>query len=426
MKSIKDLRLHLESSTFRQSAITLSGTVLNGLLGILFYIVLARNLSPSDFGIVAICIALLTLISDVADFGTNSGLVRFISSNISDHKNVYRFLKLSLLVKLGVGILVIILGFVIGPFLAVNVFNKPELISPLSLVLVGVLGSLLFSYATSYLQAYQKFLHWSVLNVGSNLFRLVLVFLLIIMGTLNSMNSLFVYVVLPFVGFLLVLFVMPFRKIVTSYDVTELKSHLISFNLWVGITTIIYAISLRLDTFLNTSLLDTTQVGIYSVANQISLIVPQIISAIGIVSAPKFASFDTKFKMMEYFKKLMFFVGILALLGLMALPLGGYLLPVVYGDKYLEAVPIFMILAVAMIIYLVSTPINVAIYYFFGKPKVFVLVSFVHLLTIGLLGYYQIKNFGLMGAAITVFWGMVVNFVIPLIFFIRLVKQKNG
>src|SRR3989344_4688058 len=95
------LKSILKTATFRQSSITFTGTVLNGFLGALFYIILARYLGPSDFGLITIALTTLVLIADIADIGTNTGLIRFVSSNLANDKNkAYRFLKLSLEIKL--------------------------------------------------------------------------------------------------------------------------------------------------------------------------------------------------------------------------------------------------------------------------------------------------------------------------------------
>ena len=60
------------TATFKQSSITFMGTVLNGALGAVFYILAARFLGPASFGLMSVAIAALTLISDIGDFGTNA------------------------------------------------------------------------------------------------------------------------------------------------------------------------------------------------------------------------------------------------------------------------------------------------------------------------------------------------------------------
>ena len=48
----------LKTATARQSLVTISSTGISGALGALFYILLARFLGPSDFGIIIFCITI--------------------------------------------------------------------------------------------------------------------------------------------------------------------------------------------------------------------------------------------------------------------------------------------------------------------------------------------------------------------------------
>ena len=138
-----------------------------------------------------------------------------------------------------------------------------------------------------------------------------------------------IYVAMPFLGFFLTLLFLPTKNIIKAN--TKLPSHFIKYNFSVAIFTIFAAISARLDTFLTARLLSAHDVGIYSAANQLTTAVPQLISALGIVAAPKFASFDSKDKMLSYLKKFQLLVTALAFLGLLTIPLAYFFIPLIYG-----------------------------------------------------------------------------------------------
>src|SRR3989344_2955674 len=55
----------LATTTFRQSSITFIGTALTGALGAVFYILAARFLGPSAFGLFNVSLTVLTLTSDI-------------------------------------------------------------------------------------------------------------------------------------------------------------------------------------------------------------------------------------------------------------------------------------------------------------------------------------------------------------------------
>ncbi len=409
------LKSILRTATFKQSQITITGTIVNGTLGALFYIVLARLLGPSDFGLLTISLTTLVLIADIADIGTNTGLIRFVSSHInSDKEKAYRFLKLSLEIKLIAWVVAFAGVYLLAPFLAVAVFQKQELILPLRLVSFGIGAALLFSFATSALQAFQKYFLWSAVNILTNALRLILILALGYYSLLNVGSSLLAYIMLPFFGFFVTLFILPTRKFILSKEEFSLSGELFKYNIPVAIFTIIAAFSARLDTYLNAILLSSREVGIYGAANQLIQIMPQLVSALGLVSAPKFASFQKIDQMLIYFKKFQLFVLGLCILGLLAIPLAIYFIPLLLGSAYNEAIIPFVILFLGYLIFLFSIPVHHSIIFYLGRPDVFIWVSLGHLAIIGFLGYFLISGFGIIGAAVTVLVGMVFNFLYPL------------
>lgn len=419
------LKYILSTATFRQSQITISATAINGGLGALFYIVLARFLGPSDFGLLIVALTTMVLIADISDIGTNTGLIRFVSSSLAEKNDkVYKFLKLSLEIKIVAWIVSFFLIFFLAPFLATAVFHKAELSLPLKLAAFGVGAALFFTYATSALQAYQKYFIWGFVNIFTNGLRLLLILFLGYYSLLNVENSLIVYMILPFFGFFITLLILPTKRIFQAKGEQSLLKDLLRYNIPVALFSIIAAISARLDIFLNAALLSTKEVGIYGTANQLLQIMPQLVSALGLVSSPKFASFQNRNQMLTYFKKFQLFVSGLMVLGLLTLPLSIYLIPVLLGQVYSEATVPFAILFIGQLIFLFSIPLHHSIIFYFGRPDVFIWVSIGHLiLTLGL-GYLMISNFGLIGAAVTVLIGMIFNFICPLVWL--LLKLRKG
>lgn len=412
----KFLKLIVNTATFRQSGITIVGTIFNGLLGALFYISVARILGPVEFGLLTISIVTLTFLSDMADIGTNTGLIRFVSFNLTHDKDkAMRFLRLSLEIKIAVWMMAFLVVFFLAPFLAKEIFHKTELILPLRLVAFGVGGALLFSFATSSLQAFQKYFLWSGINIITNLLRLILIFILGYSLKLNLENSLLIYIILPFFGFFISVLILPARKIFSVKDEFSLSKELFVYNIPVAIFTVISAFSSRLDTYLTASLLSIREVGIYGAANQLVQVMPQLVSAIGLVAAPKFASFQNDKNMLTYLKKLQLLVSGLCILGILAIPIAVYLIPVIYGFAYQQMVVPFIFVFLAMLVFLFSVPVHNTIIFYFGRPDVFIGVAIGHLILTGGLGYVLISNYGIVGASITVLIGTTFNLAYPLI-----------
>src|SRR5688572_21654823 len=86
-----------KSATFRQSVITTAATITNGLFGIAFYPLIARLTGVSDFGVFSISILITTLVADVANVGTDTGIVRFVGKyRLVDKPRTLKYLKFAL------------------------------------------------------------------------------------------------------------------------------------------------------------------------------------------------------------------------------------------------------------------------------------------------------------------------------------------
>lgn len=413
------------TATFKQSGITFSGTLVNGVLGAAFYILVARFLGPSSYGLLAVTIATLTLVSDIGDLGTDTGLVRFVGKFIkTDKVKAYRFLKLGLKVKLIVSIVVMLLGYFLAPVVAEGLFAKEVLTHPLRIAFIGVGSVLLFSFTTHSLQALQKFVSWSAIQVGTNLVRLIIIVVLYYMGSINIVNTLGAYIIMPFFGFLFGLFILP-SKFMKVEDEGKVSKEFFHYNKWVAAFTLVAAFSSRLDTFLTARLLSTAQLGIYSAANQLVQIVPQIVVAIGTVIAPKMASMAKIDDLVSYIKKTQVMVIVLSFMGVLAIPFVIYLIPFVFGNEYMGSIPVFVILLFAMLTFLISVPVHNAVFYYFSYPRLFLWLSFVHLAIISIAGWYAISTYGVIGAATVVLLGQVVNLMIPMAWVVRKIRLQQ-
>jgi len=421
--SMEKIQKIILTDTFKKSSITFSGSIINGALGALFFVFAARFLGPSNFGLMSVAIAFMTLVTDISDLGVDTGIVRFVGKN-TDTKNLkaHKYLKLGLVMKVTVGLVVFLTFFATSGLISKYIFNKPELGLPLRLISFGILGSLLFSFSIHTFQAYQKFWHWSSLYVGTNFLRLFIILVLIALGVVNIENTLASYVLMPFVGFAFSFIFLP-KGFLKAKNYKSVSKDFFHYNKWVALMTAVAATSSRLDTFIAARLLTFDQVGIYSAANQLVQIVPQIAGSLGTVIAPKMAAKSDLTDLLDYLKKSQMLVTTIAVLGLLAIPIATFFIPIFYGANYLSSVPVFIVLLIAMLVFLFSIPIHNSIFYYFSYPKLFFYLSIGHLVIITFFGWFLIGRFGALGAAFSVLIGSVYNFLIPAFWVFR--KMKN-
>lgn len=415
MNKLSDI---LKTRTVIDISISSAGTLINGLLGLLFFIVLARALGPGDFGLLVVSIATLTLISDIADFGINTGLINFVGRFKTQSDQAYKYLKLGLESKVLLWILILPIGWFLAPVISTVIFQKIELTRPLQLVMIGIGGSLLFSFTTNALQSLGRYWQWSLVNILSNGLRLLMVVYLIIIGTLGLDQTIWVYIGILFFGFFFGLVFLPI-KFLTVKNESSVAKEFFHYNKWIAAFVILAAISSRLDTFISARLLPVQDLGIYGAALQLSSAVPQVVFAIAAAIAPKLASLTNDQQAIAYVKKLQLLVLAVALVGLLGVPISYLAIPWLYGADYQASILPFTILLIAQLIFLISIPTHQAVFYYFQKPSLFVSASVLRLVVTLIGGWMLISSFGILGAAVTVLVGSIVDFIIPFIWVIR-------
>lgn len=382
-------------------------------------------MGPYDFGLFSLSITVLAVVADVGNFGINAGIVNFVSKYLnSDNQRSMKFLKLGLTAKLIIGVFVLLLGFLASPFIATVLFKKPELINAFRLVFLGVGTTWLFSFTTSYYQATQKFISWGLIQIFTNSMRLIFIVLLLSNSKLNLILAVLSYITAPLLGFLFS-FVNISLSFIKEKITSGIRSEFFNFNKWLAVSSGIGAFSSRTDTFVLGRLTTPAGIGIYSAANQLVQVIPQIIGAIGTVVAPRYSSFTNDKDMISYFKKLLLFVSGISIFILLCTPIVKFIIDIFFGVEYQNSFKIFVILVFSALIFLMSVPFHNAIIYYFSYPRLFSYLSVINFVVVATLSVYLTKTFGYQATAYAIVAGNFVNFLIPALWFWRRVKSIN-
>jgi O-antigen/teichoic acid export membrane protein len=393
-------------------------TVINGALGLSYYLIAAKLLSPAEFGVFFLTTSFIVVIADIADFGMDSGIINFVSKHKDQKGSDY--LRTALLYKILIGAAASVLIFLSASFISEVIFQKNTLKDLLQYGSLGVLGMLLFAASTSYLQAMQKLKEWSVILIGSNLFRLLIVGYLYLNNSLTPLLLVLTYVLIPYVFWLLSFVFLPVIDIL-KFNFSN-KKELLSFSFFVGLTDILWAGINRLDTFILGRIVDTTSLGLYGFAAQFTVVVPQFISALVGVIGPQFAAIKTKEEKDTLVSKLTFVLLILILLGLITLPVVGYLWAVFF-PQYEGSYFIFVILILASVMTLIATPLHESLRYFSNRPGVFIYIYGIQLTVLLLGGLYFGNISGIFGMSIAVLLSSLSNLITSYYFYQKINKS---
>lgn len=374
-----------------------SGILLNSFLGLVFFILIARALGPSQFGIVSVIIAISVVASDIFDFGMNTSMLKFLSeANEAKKKELSRdFLSY----KIFSTVLVVLLGLLISPMLSQILFKSSEFIF---LIWQGFLAAgalIIYGYINSNLQAKKRFAASVFLNLSSNGFRLIITGIFFLFGGLNINIALLTYLV-PILLIAVLWGIIDDNIILRPAFSKHVFLPVINYGKWVAGSMAISSISSRFDNLMLVNLANPYQTGIYTSVQRIFLAFNQIPAGISTVMIPDLSSGDTK-KVKNVFR-FSIAASLLISSGLaFFILLAPVLVPLVFGNSYILSVGPSQVLALGTIFFVLTIPLSSYILYAKKKSKWIFLITLTQLVTTLGCNLLLIPMYQSMGAAMS-------------------------
>jgi lipopolysaccharide exporter len=381
----------LKARSARGSLILATGSFFERGMGLVRTMILARILAPGDFGLMAIVMSVLAVLSSLTDIGIQQSIIRHPEGNKKEYLNVAWWIQVARAAGL------FIAAFLIAPAIC-RFYSKPELLNLLRVSFLVVVFSGLTSPRLYLLDKEFKFTKALCLMQGSSLLGTAVAIILAF-----YMRSVWILVIAQLVQSgvqcLLSNILCPFRPML-KIDREYLKD-VLNFGRGMAGLSFLTIIAMQTDVFVMGKLLPSKQVGMYALALSLAQ-QPMLLFArtIGRVLFPAFAEKQNDKKalcsaVVRILKGILLFgvpLAVLAALG------AETILSVIYGAQYsVVAVP-FALLCFAMLFYvqaIVLSSVNFAV----GKPHLHRrYVIFLAGLIISLI-YPGIKFFGLTGAA---------------------------
>lgn len=375
-------------------------------------IFIARFLSKEQFGLFLAMYSFAALLSDLADIGLGPSLSSFLPPLITEKKvlKVTQILSTAFYIQLGL-VIILSVGVLLGSnpirsLLFAGVGNG-ELIAALG-VMVTLTG---FNFAVLALSAQKKFRESAVVNVANSVLRLLLLLIVAVWGKVSILTVLLIHLGGFLLSFVYALVHIKYRFLRLDTSSNDAK-RLVKFSGHLGIQKIFVALSSRLDVLMLVPLAGTLEAGVYGAASRIALIFPFFIGSLAQVLAPSFAEFRNGREAKPYLYKSMAVSGsfllVLGVLFIFAYPI----VTLVFGTKYLDAIPVFQALLLALVPFVAATPFTSLIIYTYKKPQFIAFASGIQLLIIISANYVLIPTFGRFGPA----WGIGLgNFAVLLI-----------
>ncbi len=409
MEKIKKL---LRSQTIKDTLISFTGLGFAAVVGFFFTVILARTLGPEQFGVFSSITALVAIIYSLGDLGIASALINLIPKLKEKRETL---INTSFFFEVYVGVFILII------FSIISLFHRQIVPGSLEnqIFIAGILAVnyLFIGYIQGIFTAERRFVGYSLTQIIDAGIKISIVFVLLYAGSLSIETALLANVVST-VAVLIFGFGRKFLKIKFSFDKNTFST-IFSFAKWVAVTKIFSVFISRIDIILLNLLSGSFQAGIFSAANRITLLFSLLVSSLGSVINPRFSGFDSKQKTISYIKKLLGLITLVSLFMLITAVFAKPIISVVFGDKYLLAIPVFQALTVAMIPFMYTLATTPAIVYTFNQPRFMASITAFQVVSIIVIELILIPSVGSFAPPIAL---GITNLIILLVTIAKLVK----
>lgn len=353
----------LNSTVVREIGITYSGQIVGSGIGFLIQLFLQRTMGPSDYGLLGLAVSLGNLTGVLTDLGLSHAMVRFGSRYLAEDPSraMSRFSAV-LWLRLGLATLVATVGFLAANWVALEVFDKPELMRPLRIMYLVSLGPVLYSFWVFFIQTYQRFATRTAVVVTTALVRVSLIAACFLLFELTPTSIIVADALASLLGFAIGLAFSPPGLFSTpAAQLREASAELIPYCRFTGVLIVGDIVFNEVDTFMLGTMVEAEVVGIYRAAWTYASVVGFLNQSVANVLFPKVAAISDKVRLRAHVRRMVSLTLGLALAMLPLLFLVGWWIPR-FDPDYAAATTIFYFMFAGLIVDMVIGPVAYVLY----------------------------------------------------------------
>jgi len=374
--------------------------------GVLISIFLGRTLGPKGLGIISLTNQIVGILLMLIMLGIPTVIIKEVAIAFSrkDWEHANSVISTSLKINGTWGIIIILLAYALIPYAVSHIFNEPLLKVPLTIAVFAMFFQIISRIFSAGMNGYRKIWQSSLVKNTLSLFiaGIVLLFqylagyrITVVMVAWDyAISRAFVAVVIT-IYWKVIQYPSNHKKFIPK---PILK---VALPLLFAQATNIIANSA--DIIMIGWLLTAKDVGLYSVAIRIAYVSGIFLQVINSVTAPKIAALyaNNNVKEMEKMaQKVTKLISLIAILVFMGILLFGKIVLSIWGDEFITAYNVLVILSIGQVIKLITEQAGM-ILTMCNQEKVLGLLTFISAISNIILNYFFIQYWGITGAAIS-------------------------
>jgi O-antigen/teichoic acid export membrane protein len=351
--------------------------------------ILARVLSPTQFGLFGIASLLLSLLETLTETGINIVLIQ-------SKTDLFEYINAAWVVSIIRGILISVFILVLSPFI-VFFFHTPD---ALGIILFISLVPFVRGFINPAEVKFQKDLNFHLqFWFQSGLFLIdAIVSIIVVLITHSVFSMVWGMLISALVEVILsLIFIKPRPKLAIEKGYFKEIFHK---GIWVTGYTIFNYFAENLDNIVIGRVMGAANLGLYQMAYKISILpLTEISDVVSSVAFPVYTKItdDSKRLQKAFFKTvfLVFFGS--ALLGIIIFFFPEWIIRILLGEKWLIIIPVLKILIIYGVLRTIAGPAS-ALLLSLGKQKFVSVMVFIRFITLATFIYPLVMAFGLVGA----------------------------
>src|SRR3972149_9018400 len=378
--------------------------------------ILARVLTPSQFGVFGIASIVLALLEILTETGINIILIQA-------KKDIKEYLSSAWVVSIIRGIFIFLIIILLSPFIS-SFFNTPDAFGILLLISLvplirGFINPAEIQFRKELNFKYEFWFRTILFLVDATV---AIIFALITQSVYSLVIGLLAGALLEVMLSFVLIKPTPKLKLNSNY----LKD-ILHKGKWITAYGIFNYLSENGDNIFVGKMLGSSSLGIYQMAYKLSILpISEVSDVVSQVVFPVYSKIeqDTKRLLKAYFKTMA-----LTILG--AVVIGGiiFLFPkeivtIILGSQWLLAVPVLKVLSIYGIFRTLSGPSS-ALFLAKGKQNYVTLMNFIRFATIVITIYPFVLMFGMVGAGYSVLISVLIELPVIVFFIIRILRSIN-
>jgi O-antigen/teichoic acid export membrane protein len=284
----------------------------------------------------------------VGDFGLSQSTVRYVAGDVEKHpEQAMRLSQAYVFLKLLGTILVVTLGFLLARPISIWLHLPPES-GPLyvRLGIIGVAATAVSGMVSTLLQALRRFVLLVAAQSANITLTVLLMAALFFSGRLTVTSALIIGIMTALAAAIVSVSGTPAywkRALLPVYHwPADRARRLWGFGRWLWLSAILSILLLQLDLLLVNRLTSPVEAGYYALALNLALKADVLSQTIYLVLLPQVSALTNQAQMSSYVRRSMARGVGLALLLLPVLFLAGPFIVLVYGQTYVQSVPLFL------------------------------------------------------------------------------------